>query len=186
MIIKVNSAGYVPVLAIPSVAIDEWFLPSIQELERMYDAHVLGHGSFTSGIYWSSTEDDDGLGVGHAAATQAYMIDFSDGTWYWDNKSMALRVRPLRIFNAGIGDYVIGDTGPADGIIVYVQEGDWYFEVSATDLSASHVWSNIDDTEIGATAQGQGLNSGETNTDAIIGQAGHIDSAAKLCYDLSI
>ena len=53
---------------------------------------------------------------------------------------------------------------------------------SLTDLTATPVaWSNVTATAIGATAQSP-VN-GQTNTTAIIGQAGHTASAAKLCND---
>ena len=52
--------------------------------------------------------------------------------------------------------------------------------VDKTDLSTNQVWSNIDVT-IGSSAQSSwdGLN----NTNAIVGQAGHTNSAAVLCLN---
>ncbi|CAN1562277.1 hypothetical protein MCEGE10_02706 [Flavobacteriaceae bacterium] len=50
---------------------------------------------------------------------------------------------------------------------------------SLTDIGSS-IWSNIT-TDIGITAQSS--NNGQANTNAIIAQAGHITSAAKLCND---
>jgi len=53
---------------------------------------------------------------------------------------------------------------------------------SLTDLTAVAVaWSNVTATAIGATAQSP-IN-GQTNTTAIVGQAGQTASAAKLCND---
>lgn len=53
---------------------------------------------------------------------------------------------------------------------------------SLTDVGMS-VWSNVTDFEVGITAQS--ANDGLSNTLAIINQAGHTNSAAKLCYDYS-
>lgn len=52
---------------------------------------------------------------------------------------------------------------------------------SLTDLSASQAWSNVTTTLIGPTAQNH--LDGQINTNAIISQAGHTNSAAKLCSD---
>lgn len=54
--------------------------------------------------------------------------------------------------------------------------------VALTDQSTSQVWSNVSSTEIGAS--GQSSWAGLSNSNAIVGQAGHTSSAAKLCLDL--
>jgi hypothetical protein len=53
--------------------------------------------------------------------------------------------------------------------------------VGETDLSTSQAWSNINQTLIGRAAQSSwdGLN----NSNAIVGQAGHTNSAAALCLN---
>jgi hypothetical protein len=55
--------------------------------------------------------------------------------------------------------------------------------VDKTDLSIGQVWSNINQTGIGASAQSSwdGLN----NSNAIVGEAGHTNSAAALCLNSS-
>jgi hypothetical protein len=50
---------------------------------------------------------------------------------------------------------------------------------SLNDLGTGITWSNIDNIEIGITAQSP--NNGRSNTNAIIAQSGHSTSAAKLC-----
>ena len=53
--------------------------------------------------------------------------------------------------------------------------------VDKTDLSTSQVWSNIDQTLIGPSAQSSW--DGLSNSNAIVGQAGHTSSAAALCLN---
>ena len=68
------------------------------------------------------------------------------------------------------------------GVIFWVdQTGEHGLICSMTDLSTGKVWSNITGTEIGLTAQSDW--NGQGNTNAIIGQSGHTNSAAKLCND---
>ena len=54
--------------------------------------------------------------------------------------------------------------------------------VALTDQSGSQAWSDVISTEIGASAQSSW--NGLSNSNAIVGQAGHTSSAAKLCLDL--
>jgi hypothetical protein len=53
--------------------------------------------------------------------------------------------------------------------------------VDKTDLSTGQVWSNIDQTLIGPSAQS--LWDGLSNSNAIVGQAGHTSSASALCLN---
>ncbi len=53
--------------------------------------------------------------------------------------------------------------------------------VDKTDLSTNQVWSNIQTTLIGASAQSSW--DGLSNSNAIVGQAGHTSSAAALCLN---
>ena len=144
--------------------------------------HDEGVGGFSNERYWSSSEDSD-LGIGHTPATNAFFQDFTDGQVYWDNKSFTWYVRACRSFTAAEGAYALKDTGPSGGLIFYV-DGTSYYEAASSDQSISQVWSNIDNVEIGVTAQGTAIGTGQANTTAIIGQIEHADSAAKLCDDL--
>ncbi|MFN9114372.1 MAG: DUF1566 domain-containing protein, partial [Bacteroidota bacterium] len=54
--------------------------------------------------------------------------------------------------------------------------------VALTDQSTSQAWSNVSSTLIGASAQSSW--NGLANSTAIVAQAGHTSSAAKLCLDL--
>jgi hypothetical protein len=53
--------------------------------------------------------------------------------------------------------------------------------VDKTDLSTAQVWSNMDQTLIGPAAQSSW--DGLSNSNAIVGQAGHTSSAAALCLN---
>jgi hypothetical protein len=53
--------------------------------------------------------------------------------------------------------------------------------VDKTDLSAAEVWSNIDASAIGPSAQS--LWDGLSNSNAIVAQSGHTNSAASLCLN---
>jgi len=54
--------------------------------------------------------------------------------------------------------------------------------VALTDQSSSQPWSNVTETEIGPSSRSSW--DGLSNSYAIVGQAGHSSSAAKLCLDL--
>ena len=71
---------------------DDWHLPSIDELELLFQGlHVNGIGDFNSEYYWSSTVDT--LNVG------AYLFYFKDG-WHdsWAYTDEANYVRAVRGF----------------------------------------------------------------------------------------
>ena len=53
--------------------------------------------------------------------------------------------------------------------------------VDKVDLSTAQQWSNVDNVEIGPSAQSTW--DGLSNSNAIVGQAGHTNSAAALCLN---
>lgn len=72
------------------VSYDDWFLPSIQELNEMYrNLHLSGHGSFVNDIYWSSTERDSEI---------AWKQNFSESAPRAYVKTQGFRVRAVRAF----------------------------------------------------------------------------------------
>ncbi|MCJ7473351.1 MAG: DUF1566 domain-containing protein [Actinobacteria bacterium] len=79
--------------------------------------------------------------------------------------------------------YEIGDTGPAGGIIFWV-DGLYCLEVTPINLSDNSPWSNITDALAGAS--GVVIGTGQANTTTIINQSGHTTSAAKICDDFSL
>jgi hypothetical protein len=69
---------------------DDWFLPSQDELDLMYDnLKVNGLGGFSATGYWSSSE---------SGANVAWGQGFSGGNQVDVNKDYVLRVRPVRAF----------------------------------------------------------------------------------------
>ena len=155
---------------------NDWFLPSKDELNQMYiNLHAEGIGDFNvNGRYWSSTESN---------IERGNWFYFSDGHAYWALKNEAYRVRACRSFTGTTGQYELRDVGPAGGLIFYI-DGTTYYEAAPSDQSDGKLWSNITATLIGTT--GTAIGTGKQNTLDIIAQAGHMDSAAKLCNDLEI
>lgn len=78
------------------VRYDDWFLPSQDELNLMYQNLYLNNlgnyaflGGFSDGSYWSSSEYN---------ASGAWYQDFGNGTQYGSGRGSADRVRPVRAF----------------------------------------------------------------------------------------
>jgi|GEM_PF-5152254 len=68
----------------------DWFVPSYEELVRMYSTiRSLPGSGFSATQYWSSTQ---------ASQTQAYYINFNDGTTGAAAKNTSYRIRPVRRF----------------------------------------------------------------------------------------
>jgi hypothetical protein len=76
--------------AFNGVAKDDWWLPSLGELMAMYtNLRQAGVGSFSSSLYWSSSE---------VSASFAWFQSFYTGAQTNDTKSSTERVRPVRGF----------------------------------------------------------------------------------------
>jgi hypothetical protein len=145
---------------------NDWYLPSKDELVLMYGLLELTYDCMSS----SEADNDECWVCDSGGARKA-------------GKGGALYVRPCRSFTAAALAYSVGDTGPAGGKIIYVNGTD-YIEASPSYISTTKAYSNIDDVAIGIT--GTAIGTGQDNTNKIIAQAGHIDSAAKACNDLTI
>jgi len=160
---------------ISALPFNDWFLPSKDELNAIYvELYLFGVGNFVaSGAYWSSSEANLG---------QSWHLQFGGGFWVGPNKSSLYAVRACRAFTSTTV-YGLRDVGPAGGWIFW-KSGNDYLEAAPTDQSIAQAWSNITNVAIGIT--GTAIGTGQANTTAIIGQAGHTDSAAKLCDDLVI
>ena len=156
----------------------DWFLPSKDLLNQIYiNLYLNGIGDFTACAYHSSSEESAGWFWSH---------HFGTGTQSQFGKGSNNASRACRSFTSAAGVYSVGDVGPSGGWICYIDEtGTVYYEVNPSNLAIS-AWSNIVAVEIGATAQGTAIGTGQANTTAIIAQAGHTDSTAKLCDDLEV
>jgi len=155
----------------------DWFLPSKDELAAMR-TNLYAHevGNFSGGEYWSSSEYNNSVVWRHQFSLDNQAI-------FYKYFLYVTSVRACRSFVAGVGAYSLRDTGPQKGLIFYIDGGTTYYEAARNDQSSEYIWSNIDDVEIGPAAQGTAIGTGKANTAAIIAQAGHTDSAAKLCDD---
>jgi hypothetical protein len=93
--------------------------------------------------------------------------------------ALSILMFPLKAY---ANPYAIGDTGPAGGIIFYVN-GSYCLEAAPSD-AGSAIWSNVVGSAVGTT--GVAFGTGQANTDAITAQPGHTTSAAKLCSDYEL
>jgi hypothetical protein len=80
--------------AIDTYSYDDWYLPSLQELQLMYNTIGLGGtesniGVFASVPYWSSSEIN---------FSYAWSVDFDNGTPEEYPKGASIRVRVIRSF----------------------------------------------------------------------------------------
>jgi hypothetical protein len=155
----------------------DWFLPSKDELNQMYiNLHLFGVGGFSiTRDYVTSSE----------GAADSYMAQsFGDGSQYLNNKiDTADAVRPCRAFTS-VTSYALKDVGPAGGFIFWKSGNNYLEATSADQFGVSHAaWSNISGLLVGTA---MAIGTGQANTTAIINQAGHTSSIAKLCDDLII
>jgi hypothetical protein len=78
------------------VSYDDWFLPSIDELNLIYqNLYVSGISDFVYNYYWSSSETVSEDGPQYASILLFYG---TDGTIGWTSKSAPLPVRAARAF----------------------------------------------------------------------------------------
>jgi hypothetical protein len=111
-----------------------------------------------------------------------------NGTTYTETQTFEIDNTNIILYAKWTKVYSLRDTGPAGGLIFY-DKGDWvggwrYLEAAPSDQSTGKLWSDVSETLIGTT--GTGIGTGQANTTAIINQAGHTDSSAKLCNDLTV
>jgi hypothetical protein len=70
----------------------DWYLPSKNELAKLYAMKLLGFGGFVFGNYWSSTEYGGG-----SAWAQSFFTGFN-GSQYFTSKDETYYVRAIRAF----------------------------------------------------------------------------------------
>lgn len=71
----------------------DWYLPSIDELTKLYNNRVSIGGFASNGVYWSSTEI-----TGTYAAENVWYVDFKYSGTYGSDKSYLKMVRAIRSF----------------------------------------------------------------------------------------
>ena len=69
----------------------DWYLPSKDELEKLY-LNRVAVGGFTTGFYWSSSESSPG------GSFLAYDYSFNNGAYFNHNKNNTFYVRAVRSF----------------------------------------------------------------------------------------
>jgi hypothetical protein len=152
---------------------------------------VIGAGAVQSGsmatIDWSN--DNYYLKVG---------MDATGGTNFLTMGTTQLLSVPYALYAKSAGS--VSGSGSGGGFTHYIGEefsGGVIFHlwkdalgvehgliIDKTDLSTAQVWSNIDATLIGPSAQRNW--DGLSNSNAIVGQAGHTSSASALCLNSTI
>jgi uncharacterized protein (TIGR02145 family) len=176
----------ISVRLVRDVAFNDWFLPSIEELQKIQldiAGESVGNFITTPGSYYASSTEID--------STTAYQqgMDSDVNTYSYLKSDGSQLVRAVRSFTS-TDVYSLRDIGPAGGwIFEKIDNGDGtylYYETAPADQSGGMAWSNIINVEIGITAQGSAIGTGKANTLAIIGQVGHTNSAAKVCDDLIV
>jgi hypothetical protein len=95
---------------------------------------------------------------------------------------LSLVILPLKAYADSV-PYAIGDTGPAGGLVFYVN-GSNCLEAAPEDIADpfTSVWSDVINTLVpGGTATGIGT--GQANTIAIVAQSSTLTIAARICAD---
>lgn len=70
----------------------DWYMPSTDELDKLYRMHLLGFGNFHTGIYWSSSEEE------YNQRMCALFVYFHDGTQGMSDKNEEYWMRAIRSF----------------------------------------------------------------------------------------
>ncbi len=172
----------------------QWFLPSKDELNQMYD-NMVAIGGFAASIYWSSSETSSSAGAGPSQDFGSY------GKQGYHAKDSTNYVRPVRAFGASSpsttptpaipltcatgGTCKMGERGPGGGIVFYdagtTQSWGRYLEAApndykvGTDEHTGAEWG-CRGTLTGATAEAIGT--GKANTATIRAACPTADIAA--------
>ncbi len=164
----------------------DWFLPSYDELSKMYTNRTAVGGFNTSSgtYYWSSSE---------VSSTLATTIHFFNGTQTSSDKNSTTnyRSRAVRYFTGGAPDVLQIGTYYQGGIIAYIYQsgdpgsvaGQVHGIIAAPyDQSAAAYWGCAGTSVTGAA--GTALGTGAQNTIDIVAGCAEAGIAARLCSDL--
>jgi uncharacterized protein (TIGR02145 family) len=173
---NLKTTKYADGTAIPTLSdISDWSLPAQETLIEMRDElYLYGVGGFKTDVpYWSSSQIN-GILVRN--------LNFLDGVLMEGTKNGPFHVRACRSFTT-TDVYALRDTGPAGGLLfIIIDNGGGsftYYEAASADQDDS-IWSNVPDELFGTSIA---IGSESANATAIMNQAGHITSAAKICDD---
>ena len=155
--------------------------------QGMFSVNV-GQGTPVTGMF-------SGINWGTNAKFLQVELDPAGGTSYIDMGTQQMMSVPYAKYAETSGTSLIGGGSGfthyigevwGGGVVYHVYRGSDGNEhgliVSLTDQSTSSAWSNITSTLIGSSAQSSW--NGLANSNAIVAQSGHTNSAAKLCLDL--
>lgn len=146
---------------------------------------VIGTGTVVSGSFSS-------IDWGNGPYFIEIAVDVNGGTTYQVMGTQQLMSVPYALYAENVSTS-LGGSGFAHyigepfggGVIFHLWKDSAGMEngliVDLNDLSISQVWSNVDSTQIGSSAQSRW--DGLSNSNAIVGQAGHTSSAASLCLN---
>jgi hypothetical protein len=148
---------------------------------------VIGQGTATQGAF----ADIDWSTGNHFIQTE---VDLSGGSNYEVMGSQQLMSVPYALYAKSAGSVSGGGTGTfthyigeefGGGVIFHLwldaNGAEHGLIVDKTDLNTDYVWSNVDQAEIGLSAQSTW--DGLSNSNAMVAQADHISSAANLCLN---
>lgn len=178
MVENFRSTKYADGTAIPNLTASEftdWFLPSKDELQEMYnELKAHGVGNFAAASYCSSSEVDINL---------CWRLESAEVACTVGMKGNGYHVKPIRAFTS-LSSYSLRDVGPAGGLVFW-KSGNDYLEASLVDASDSQGFSDPLFPYILIGTTGTAIGTGQSNTTNIINAEGTVYSAAKLCDDLS-
>ncbi len=128
----------------------------------------------------SGTIDGTGLLTGTSVGTVTVKATANDGSGVIGQTVIAVAT-----------SYAVGDVGQSGGIVFYdkgnYSDGWQYLEIAtlAQGDGADWTWFDTEWSNVGTTLAGTdiAIGTGQANTDAMMAQAGHWTSAAKLCAD---
>jgi hypothetical protein len=147
---------------------------------------IIGGGAIQNGSFenidWGSDNYFLQVGMDVSGGTNFVLM----GTTQFVSVPYALHAKNAEtlVNNNGIFGHFIGEDF-GGGLIFYLWKDQLGVEhgliVDKNELSTSQVWSNMDQTLIGSTSQSTW--DGLSNSNAIVGQLGHTNSAASLCLN---